>query len=144
MDITASRLVKTYREQDGPVIDDVAFTVPAGSFLALMGRSGSGKSTLLNLLAGIVQPTAGQVFYGETDLWQLSDAKRSHLRATMTATIFQSYNLFDFLSVQENIALGIRLAGRHADQGAISQALDQVGMGDCLRARPDELSGGQR
>jgi putative ABC transport system ATP-binding protein len=144
MDITARSLTKIYREQDGPVIDDVDLTVTAGSFLALMGRSGSGKSTLLNLLAGIVRPTSGQVFYGETELWHLSDSRRSQLRATATATIFQSYNLFDFLSVRENIALSMRLAGHRADPAIIADALAQVGMTEFLTVRPDELSGGQR
>lgn len=144
MDITARHLTKIYREQDRPVIRDVDLTVSTGSFLALMGRSGSGKSTLLNLLAGIVRPTSGQVFYGEEDLWSLSDSRRSALRAGMTATIFQSYNLFDFLSVTENIALGMRLAGHRAEDGAIEDALAQVGMEDLVHARPDELSGGQR
>jgi putative ABC transport system ATP-binding protein len=144
MDITARHLTKIYREQDGPVIRDVDLAVPTGSFLALMGRSGSGKSTLLNLLAGIVRPTSGQVLYGGEDLWSLSDSRRSGLRAGMTATIFQSYNLFDFVNVKENIALGMRLAGHRAEGSVIEDALTQVGMDGLLHARPDELSGGQR
>lgn len=149
MDITAHALTKTYREQDGPVIGGAAgagvdVSIPAGSFLALMGRSGSGKSTLLNLLAGIVRPDSGVVNYGDTGLWDLSDGRRSRLRATTTATVFQEYNLFDFLSVQENIALGIRMAGGHASRDRIAEALSRVGMQDYLRSRPDELSGGQR
>lgn len=149
MDITAHALTKTYREQDGPVIggasgEGVDLRVPAGSFLALMGRSGSGKSTLLNLLAGIVRPDSGIVNYGDTDLWTLSDGNRSRLRGTSTATVFQEYNLFDFLSVRENIALGMRLAGCRASRDRIAEALSRVGMQDHLTSRPDELSGGQR
>ncbi|MGO1948615.1 MAG: ABC transporter ATP-binding protein [Mycobacteriaceae bacterium] len=149
MDITAETLTKTYREQDGPVIggaDETGLdlTVSAGSFLALMGRSGSGKSTLLNMLAGIVRPTSGTVGYDGTDLWSLTDTRRSRLRASGTATVFQEYNLFDFLTVRENLALGMRLAGRHVTTARVQDALEQVGMGQYLSTRPDELSGGQR
>lgn len=149
MDIVTKAVSKTYREQDGPVIGDddgrgIDLTVPAGSFLALMGPSGSGKSTLLNILAGIARPTSGRVLYDSSDIWDVSDGHRSRLRAASTATVFQEYNLFDYLTVRENIALGMRLAHGRAERGAIRQALSTVGMEPHTDNRPDELSGGQR
>jgi putative ABC transport system ATP-binding protein len=152
MDIVTKAVSKTYREQDGPVIGDtdgqgldgIDLTVPAGSFLALMGPSGSGKSTLLNMLAGIVRPTSGRVLYDGRDIWALSDSRRSRLRAASTATVFQEYNLFDYLTVRENIALGTRLAHAPAERHAVRDALTTVGMEPYANTRPDELSGGQR
>ncbi len=149
MDIVTKAVSKTYREQDGPVIGDtddqgIDLTVHAGSFLALMGPSGSGKSTLLNMLAGIVRPTSGRVLYDGKDIWEVPDSQRSRLRAASTATVFQEYNLFDYLTVRENISLGMRLAHERAERGAIRQALTTVGMETYLNTRPDELSGGQR
>lgn len=152
MNIVTEAVSKTYREQDGPVIGDttgqgidgIDLTVPAGSFLALMGPSGSGKSTLLNMLAGIVRPTSGRVLYDGEDIWGISDSHRSRIRAAYTATIFQEYNLFDYLTVRENIALGMRLAHGRAERDAIRQALSTVNMDPYTNTRPDQLSGGQR
>lgn len=152
MNIVTKAVSKTYREQDGPVIGDTTgqgidgldLTVPAGSFLALMGPSGSGKSTLLNMLAGIVRPTSGRVLYDGEDIWGISDSHRSRIRAAYTATIFQEYNLFDYLTVRENIALGMRLAHGRAERDAIRQALSTVNMDPYMNTRPDQLSGGQR
>lgn len=152
MNIVTKAVSKTYREQDGPVIGDTTgqgidgldLTVPAGSFLALMGPSGSGKSTLLNMLAGIVRPTSGRVLYDGEDIWGISDSHRSRIRAAYTATIFQEYNLFDYLTVRENIALGMRLAHGRAERDAIRQALSTVNMDPYTNTRPDQLSGGQR
>lgn len=149
MDIVTKAVSKTYREQDGPVIGDddgrgIDLTVPAGSFLALMGPSGSGKSTLLNILAGIVRPTSGRVLYDSSDIWDVSDGHRSRLRAVSTATVFQEYNLFNALTVRENIALGMRISGVRADAGVMKDALAQVGMSDHLGRHPEELSGGQQ
>lgn len=128
-------------DEEGGVVD---LDIPVGSFLALMGRSGSGKSTLLNMLAGIVRPTSGSVYFDGTDIWSLSDRRRSALRATRTATVFQEYNLFDYLTVGENISLGVRLAGGRVDRDVIRQSLAAVKMDSYTDARPDSLSGGQR
>ena len=144
MRLIAHRLGKTYRQADGPVVRGIDLEVPDGAFLALMGRSGSGKSTLLGMLAGIVRPTAGTVSYDGADLWALSDSRRSRLRATRTATVFQDYNLLEELSAAENIRLGAKLARRPLTRDEADAALERVGLAGMGSKRPDELSGGQR
>ena len=144
MRLVAHRLGKTYRQADGPVVRGIDLEVPDGAFLALMGRSGSGKSTLLGMLAGTVRPTAGTVSYDGADLWALSDSRRSRLRATRTATVFQDYNLLEELSAAENIRLGAKLARRPLTREEADAALERVGLAGLGSKRPDELSGGQR
>lgn len=143
MDISLSAVEKVYREADGAVVNGVTYTFQSGSFTALMGRSGSGKSTLLNMMSGIVVPTSGTVLYGDTSIFDISDRKRSALRAQRTATIFQDYNLLEFLSALENIELGLRISGKNASGITPHEALDQVGLAGFEHKHPNELSGGQ-
>lgn len=143
MEIRVQGLEKTYRAADGKVLKGIDYTFAQGDFVALMGRSGSGKSTLLNIMAGITQPTAGKVFYEDQDLFALSDVRRSEQRAQKTATIFQDYNLLDFLTARENIALGSTISGAKTSPEDVERVLQQVDLGGFGEKYPRELSGGQ-
>ncbi|MCK7642319.1 ABC transporter ATP-binding protein [Corynebacterium antarcticum] len=143
MHIKLRRIEKIYRDADGPVVSGVSYTFEGGTFTALMGRSGSGKSTLLNIMSGITQPTSGQVFYDDTDIFSISDRERSKIRAQTTSTIFQDYNLLPFLTAAENIELGKRISKSRHGKISPQQALEQVGLSKFADKLPNELSGGQ-
>jgi len=144
--IALDGLTKTYRSRGGDVhaLRDVTHRFAAGTFTAVMGPSGSGKSTLLQLAAGLDRPTAGQVVVAGTTLTGLSETALTRLRSRSLGFIFQSYNLLDALTVFDNVALPVRLAGRRVARAEVRAALAQVGIADLARRRPPELSGGQQ
>ncbi len=117
---------------------------PRGSFTAVMGASGSGKTTLLQCAAGLDRPTSGQVILAGQDLGPLREAQVTRLRRDRAGFVFQSFNLVPSLSVELNVALPARLAGRRCRRQEIRDALGVVGLAGRAGARPSELSGGQQ
>ncbi|MFF3814452.1 ABC transporter ATP-binding protein [Streptomyces bacillaris] len=124
-------------------LDGVSLRVPAGRMVAVLGRSGSGKSTLLQCAAGLDRPTSGTVRIGGTGLAGLGEAALTRLRRDRVGFVFQSLNLVPSLSVLENAALPLLLAGREPG-GRARAALAAVGLVDRAEDRPARLSGGQR
>lgn len=122
----------------------VSLEVPRGSFTAIMGPSGSGKSTLLHCAAGLDVPTSGRVLLVGRDLSGMSDDRLTEYRREHAAFIFQSFNLMPSLTVKRNVALPMLLAGRRAEDAAVLQAIQRVGLADRADHRPGELSGGQQ
>jgi putative ABC transport system ATP-binding protein len=125
-------------------LDGVTAEFADQRFTAIMGPSGSGKSTLLHCMAGLDQPTSGQVFLGDADLGSLSDTQLTRLRRERVGFVFQSFNLLPTLTVAENIALPLLLAGRKPAASWLDDVISLVGLGDRLAHRPAELSGGQQ
>ncbi|WP_339347616.1 ABC transporter ATP-binding protein [Bifidobacterium apis] len=116
-----------------------------GCITALIGPSGCGKSTVLKLLAGILTPSRGEVWYGHRDIARQPDFRRARLRRTEFAFIFQDYMLVDSLTVAENIILPMSLNGSAADGGAVRRALAYVDLPTGVMGRKvSELSGGQQ
>ncbi|MEV0407406.1 ABC transporter ATP-binding protein [Actinoallomurus sp. NPDC050550] len=144
--IGLDRVTKVHRTGTVEVtaLDDVSLTVPRGRFLAVMGPSGSGKSTLLQIAAGLDTPTSGTVVIGDTDLGRLDEARRTVLRRDRIGFVFQGYNLLPALTVEQNITLPLRLAGRAPDQEWIRALVDRTGLDGTLHRRPAEMSGGQQ
>jgi putative ABC transport system ATP-binding protein len=128
-----------------PALRGVTLSVEPGEFMAVAGPSGSGKSTLLNLMGCLDHPTTGRVVIDGHDIAALGDDARSDLRADKIGFIFQTFNLIPVLSAVENVEfpLLMRRGRNNARQRALG-ALEQVGLGEFARHRPDELSGGQR
>jgi putative ABC transport system ATP-binding protein len=139
-------LSKIYGSGEAAVLalDGVTAEFADQRFTAIMGPSGSGKSTLLHCMAGLDQPTSGQVFLGGADLGSLSDTQLTRLRRERVGFIFQSFNLLPTLTVAENIALPLLLAGRKPAASWLDDVISLVGLGDRLSHRPAELSGGQQ
>ena len=137
---------KSYGVGDAAVhaLAGVSVDLTAGEFTAIMGPSGSGKSTLLHVLAGLDQPTSGQVYLGETETSQLGDKDLTVLRRDRIGFIFQSFNLLPTLSAAENIVLPLRIAGRRPDPSWVDSVVAAVGLGARLSHKPSELSGGQQ
>ncbi|WP_251865539.1 ABC transporter ATP-binding protein [Achromobacter sp. Marseille-Q4962] len=125
------------------ILEDIDFTVEAGSAVAITGSSGSGKSTLLGLLAGLDVPSAGSVRLAGRDLFSLDEDGRAALRARHVGFVFQSFQLLPNLTALENVMLPLELAGRSAREDARAM-LDRVGLGARLHHYPRTLSGGEQ
>ncbi|MCQ4204087.1 ABC transporter ATP-binding protein [Streptomyces coelicoflavus] len=141
--IALDRVARTY---PGGVraLDDVSLTVEHGTFLAVMGPSGSGKSTLMHCAAGLDSPTSGSVRIDGQEISGLNETRRTGLRRERVGFVFQAYNLIPSLSVEDNITLPLRLAGRRPDRQWLRTLTERVGLADRLSHRPAELSGGQQ
>ncbi|GAB2576305.1 ABC transporter ATP-binding protein [Streptomyces capparidis] len=125
-------------------LDGVSVTIPRGTFTAVMGPSGSGKSTFLHCAAGLAAPTSGAVFLGGTELTGMSETRLTELRRSRVGFVFQAFNLVPALTVRQNVALPLRLAGRRPPRGGVDEVLRQVGLQGRADRRPAELSGGQQ
>ncbi|SDY48854.1 putative ABC transport system ATP-binding protein [Amycolatopsis xylanica] len=141
-----TNVVKTYGRGDAAVraLDHVTLDFAARRFTAIMGPSGSGKSTLMHCLAGLDTVDAGTVRIGPTTLTGLSDAALTRLRQERVGFVFQSFNLLPTMSAEDNILLGLRLAGRKADPAWFGTVVDALGLRQRLCHKPGELSGGQQ
>ncbi len=119
------------------VLDDVDLRLDQGEIVGLLGRSGSGKSTLLRIVSGLLRPTAGEV------LWR---GRKLEGPADGVAMVFQSFALFPWLTVQENVELGLEAKGvKRAERDRLAEeAIDLIGLGGYENAFPKELSGGMR
>ena len=131
---------------DHLAISDATFDVLPGELVSLVGPSGCGKSTLLHLLGGLTTPTRGQVLVAGTDLSRLDDDGRAAVRRHQVGFIFQSFNLVDVLSVEENLRLPATLAklGDDEARARASELLGVVGLTAKRARRPAQLSGGER
>jgi len=145
--IQVREIVKIYQKGKAeiPALDQLSFSVEAGTFLSIVGRSGSGKSTLLNLIGGLDTPTSGSIFFNGTDISGLSRAGLASHRRYRVGMIFQSFNLIYSRNALENVTLAMifsGIPGKERKQRA-TDLLNQVGLADRMFHRPDELSGGE-
>src|SRR5690606_13599691 len=111
--LTAQNLSKVVDSAEGEltILDDLSLQLGRGDSLAIIGRSGSGKSTLLGLLAGLDQPSSGEVLLAGHALSRLDEDQRARVRAEHVGFVFQSFQLLDSLTALENVMLPLELAG---------------------------------
>src|SRR5919204_2946563 len=131
-------LVKRFDEVTA--VDGVNLRIPGGEFFSLLGPSGCGKTTTLRLVAGFEQPTSGTIELDGADMAHIPPHKRK------VNTVFQSYALFPFLSVEENVAFGLRYKGipKREAKRHVGEVLSLVRMSGMEKRRPWQLSGGQQ
>ncbi|MER0244997.1 ABC transporter ATP-binding protein [Streptomyces sp. HSW2009] len=122
----------------------IDLALPRGSFTAVMGPSGSGKSTFLQCAAGLDRPTEGSVRLGGTEITGMKENELTALRRSRLGFVFQAFNLLPSLTVEQNVLLPMRLAGRRPDRTAAARVLAQVGLDAHAGRRPGQLSGGQQ
>ena len=144
--VSAHDVVRRYGEGDATVdaLRGVSVDIAEGRLTAVMGPSGSGKSTLMHILAGLDQPTSGQVTVAGVDITGMDDAELTLLRRDHIGFIFQFFNLLPMLTAAENIALPLKLAGGKPDPAWLDELVRTVGLEDRLDHRPSQLSGGQQ
>ena len=119
----------------------VDFDIRKGEVLVLLGPSGSGKSTWLNIVGGLDRPTAGQLYYGDTELTALSERGLTRFRRAQIGFIFQFYNLIPSLTAEENVRLVTDIAD---DPMEPAEALAMVGLAERRHHFPAQLSGGEQ
>jgi len=146
--LRVSGLTKVFGHGDAAVraVDGVDLTVCCGELVLIMGPSGSGKTTLLTMIGGLLRPTAGSVVIEGIDLTTLSEARLAPVRRTMVGFIFQSFNLWETLSVVENVELPLNIAGMtgRAARDRARSLLTARGLGQRLSFRARDLSGGEK
>ena len=126
-------------------LDGVTYTVESGEFISIVGRSGSGKTTMLDCLGLLLKPTAGEYAIDGQDTHKLSDRQRADLRGRKIGFIFQEFNLLPGLNALENVMLPLRYHKNGKDSKVRAQGLlKEVGLGDRMHHRPDQLSGGEQ
>ncbi|WP_395108194.1 ABC transporter ATP-binding protein [Actinomadura sp. SCN-SB] len=140
--VRLERVSKTYGHVTA--LNDVSWEFPRGRLTAVMGPSGSGKSTFLHCASGLDRPTSGSVRIGEVNLNSLSETRRTRLRRDRIGFVFQAFNLIPSMTVEQNVTLPLRLAGREADPALLAELVRRVGLADRVAHRPSELSGGQQ
>lgn len=133
-------------QQRYQVLQGIDLKIPSGEIQLLMGPSGSGKTTLLSILAGLLTPTAGQVYLLGEEITRMSRAKLARFRRQNIGFIFQNFNLFPALTAAENIEVVLNIKGIQGTKARYqAQALlEQVGLGLKANQRPSDLSGGQK
>lgn len=128
-------------------LDGVSFEVKRGEFVSIVGPSGSGKSTLLNIIGALDRPTSGKVFINGQDIFLLDDTRLSDVRNRLIGFIFQSYNLVNRMSVQENVEFPAVFSERLTSAGSPPRALrllEILGIKDKAKQKPVDLSGGEQ
>jgi putative ABC transport system ATP-binding protein len=126
------------------ILDSVTIGVPRGHTAAIVGPSGAGKSTLLALLAGLDEPTSGEVWLNGAELTALDEDGRAGVRNREVGFVFQSFHLLPSLTAIENVLLPLELAATPNAGARARQALVDVGLEHRLRHYPKQLSGGEK
>jgi putative ABC transport system ATP-binding protein len=146
--VTLRGVAKSYvrGKQKVEVLHGVDLEIEPGEFLALMGPSGSGKTTLLNLIAGLDQPSTGEVIVSDQRIDKLSRGALTDWRARHIGFIFQFYNLLPVLTAEANVEVPLLLTNlsRAQRKERVQIALQLVGLADRAKHKPNELSGGQQ
>jgi putative ABC transport system ATP-binding protein len=128
------------------ILKGIDLNIPAGQFTAILGSSGSGKSTLLGLIAGLDTPTTGEIRLDGQEITGLAEDKLAVLRGRKVGFVFQSYQLIQTLTAEENVLLPYELVGSNGENGTerARELLIQVGLEDRMDHYPVQLSGGEQ
>ena len=142
MDIRLVNLTKIFADKNSEVraVDNLDITIPSGKLIGLLGPSGCGKSTTLYMIAGLLEPTSGQIFFGDEDVTILSAEKRG------IGLVFQNYALYPHMTVRQNIMFPLQnMHLPKAEALARTQKYARlVGIEELLDRKPKQLSGGQQ
>ena len=127
------------------ILKGISFSITSGEFVSIVGPSGSGKSTLLGIIAGLDNPTTGQVFIDGVDITRMSEGKLAVVRNSKIGMVFQAFNLIPTLTAQENVEIPLYVGKHKGSPSARAQELlALVGLSHRLDHRPNQLSGGEQ
>ena len=148
MSILLKNITKTYimGEAEVRALDGISLTIETGEFAAIIGPSGSGKSTLMNILGCLDRPTGGSYQLAGREVESLDDDQLAKVRNKLIGFVFQNFNLLPRMSAQQNVALPLIYSGveRKTRLDKAANMLAEVGLGERVKHRPNEMSGGQR
>lgn len=146
--IRIEKLVRNFRlgKQLIKVLKEISFEIDKNEYVALMGPSGSGKSTLMNILGCLDTPTAGNYWLNDQMVSELTEDELAEIRNKEIGFVFQTFNLLPRSTALDNVALPLIYAGFSKDEREerAREVLEQVGLADRIKHKPNELSGGQR
>src|SRR5579883_2047870 len=127
------------------ILKGISLRIEHGEFVAIVGPSGSGKSTLLGIIAGLDNPTSGQVFVDGIEITRMGESQLAGLRNAKIGVVFQAFNLIPTLTARENVEVPLYV-GRHpgSPSARAKEMLELVGLGHRLEHKPTELSGGEQ
>jgi putative ABC transport system ATP-binding protein len=127
------------------ILRGISFQIYRGEFISIVGPSGSGKSTLLGIIAGLDNPSSGQVLIDGVDITTMSEGKLAEVRNNKIGMVFQAFNLIPTLTAQENVEVPLYV-GKHkgSPSARAKELLDLVGLSHRLKHRPNQLSGGEQ
>src|SRR5579872_4061321 len=127
------------------ILRGISFQIKSGEFVSIVGPSGSGKSTLLGIIAGLDNPSTGQVFIDGVDITKMTEGKLAEVRNSKIGMVFQAFNLIPTLTAQENVEVPLYV-GKHkgAPSARAKELLGLVGLSHRLNHRPNQLSGGEQ
>jgi putative ABC transport system ATP-binding protein len=127
------------------ILKGISFQIMSGEFVSIVGPSGSGKSTLLGIIAGLDNPTTGQVLIDGVDITRMSEGKLAVVRNSKIGMVFQAFNLIPTLTAQENVEVPLYVGKHKGSPSARAQELlALVGLSHRLNHRPNQLSGGEQ
>lgn len=138
--IRTEKIIKKFNHHE-TVLKGIDLSIYRNSFNVIIGSSGSGKTTLLNIMAGLLRPTSGKVFYQDLKVTSLNDSQLSKFKKHEISSVFQNYLLLPNLTVAENIRIGISQSNKALPFKDITEML---GIDDILHKFPSQLSGGQQ
>jgi len=144
--ISLKNVSKSFEDLDVPVLNNLSFEINASERVAILGSSGSGKSTLLHIIAGLDDPSKGNVFFNNDLITKLSDNNKSILRNKHIGFVYQSHHLLKDFSAIENVMMPliIRRNDSLKDYNQAKNILKKLGLGSRLNHFPHQLSGGER
>lgn len=144
--LTLENVSKTYNAAGRTltVLDNISFSIDAGSSLAIVGPSGSGKTTLLGLAAGLDRPSSGHIHLNGVQLDQLDEDQRAKVRNQHVGFIFQNFQLLPTLTALENIMVPLELRGEKKIRPRALDLLEKVGLAERGHHYPSQLSGGEQ
>ncbi len=146
--IRTENLIKEYKitkDKSLRVLNGISIGLYESEIVSIVGASGAGKSTLLHLLGALDKPTSGEIFYEDENIFNLSSDKLAKLRNTKIGFIFQFHHLLPEFTAIENVAIASMISGKSLNEvrERAKSLLEDVGLGDRLEHRPNELSGGE-
>ncbi len=145
MDVRAITKILPLGREHIDILKGISFQILSGEFVSIVGPSGSGKSTLLGIIAGLDNPTTGQVLIDGVDITRMSEGRLAEVRNSKIGMVFQAFNLIPTLTAQENVEVPLYV-GKHkgSPSARARELLGLVGLSHRLTHRPNQLSGGEQ
>lgn len=145
MDVREITKILPLGRENIDILKGISFQIASGEFISIVGPSGSGKSTLLGIIAGLDNPSTGQVLIDGVDITKMSEGKLAEVRNSKIGMVFQAFNLIPTLTAQENVEVPLYV-GKHkgSPSARARELLDLVGLTPRLTHRPNQLSGGEQ